>query len=72
MQIEKIIVYASRQLEPYEQNHPTHDLELAEIFLCKKIQRDHLNSSPCKILLITRCLKYIFTQKEMNLRQHSG
>ena len=27
----KVIVYASRQLKPYEYNYPTHDLELATI-----------------------------------------
>ncbi|XP_028088740.1 uncharacterized protein LOC114289267 [Camellia sinensis] len=28
----KVIAYASRQLRPYEKNHPTHDLELTTVF----------------------------------------
>ena len=27
----KVVAYASRQLNPYEKNYPTHDLELAAI-----------------------------------------
>ncbi|GJW69593.1 retrotransposon protein, putative, ty3-gypsy subclass [Tanacetum coccineum] len=33
MQHGKVIAYASRQLKPYEMNYPTHDLELAAVFL---------------------------------------
>ena len=33
----KVIAYASRQLEPYEVNYPTHDLELAAIVFALKI-----------------------------------
>ena len=33
MQEGKVIAYTSRQLRPYEQNYPTHDLELAAIIL---------------------------------------
>nr|GFC28965.1 retrotransposon protein, putative, Ty3-gypsy subclass [Tanacetum cinerariifolium] len=31
MQHGKVIAYASRQLKPYEENYPTHDLELAAV-----------------------------------------
>ena len=31
MQNDKVIAYASRQLKQYEQNYPTHDLELAAV-----------------------------------------
>jgi hypothetical protein len=33
MQHGRVVAYASRQLKPYEQNYPTHDMELAVWFL---------------------------------------
>ena len=33
----KVIAYAFRQLKPYEENYPTHDLELAAIIFVLKI-----------------------------------
>ena len=37
MQEAKVVAYASRQLKPYEQNYPTHDLELAAVVFALKI-----------------------------------
>lgn len=37
MQHGKVIVYAFRQLKTYEQNYPTHDLELAAVVFTLKI-----------------------------------
>ena len=37
MQNGKVIAYASRQLKSYEQNYPTHDLELAAVVFALKI-----------------------------------
>ena len=33
MQHRKVVAYVSRQLKPFEQNYPTHDLELAVVVL---------------------------------------
>ncbi|RVW69829.1 RNA-directed DNA polymerase-like [Vitis vinifera] len=38
----KVIAYASRQLKPYEQNYPTHDLELIALVFALKIWRHYL------------------------------
>ena len=38
----KVVAYASRQLKPYEQNYPTHDLELAAMIFALKIWRHYL------------------------------
>jgi len=42
MQKGRVIAYASRQLKPYEENYPTHDLELAKVVFTLKIWRHYL------------------------------
>jgi hypothetical protein len=39
MRNSNVIAYASRQLKPYEQNYPTHNLELATVMFALKIWR---------------------------------
>ncbi|GJZ83480.1 putative nucleotidyltransferase, ribonuclease H [Tanacetum coccineum] len=69
MQHGKVIAYASRQLKPYEENYPTHDLELAAVVFALKIWRHYLYGETCDIFTDHKSLKYIFTQKELNMRQ---
>ena len=69
MQNDRVIAYASRQLKKHEQNYPTHDLELAAVVFALKIWRHYLYGVPCRIFTDHKSLKYIFTQKELNLRQ---
>ncbi|XP_035844033.1 uncharacterized protein LOC118490479 [Helianthus annuus] len=69
MQHGKVIAYASRQLKPYEVNYPTHDLELAAVVFALKIWRHYLYGESCDIFTDHKSLKYIFTQKELNMRQ---
>jgi len=69
MQHDKVIAYASRQLKPHEQKYPTHDLELAAIVFALKIWRHYLYGEKCEIYTDHKSLKYIFTQKELNMRQ---
>lgn len=69
MQEGKVIAYASRQLKKHEQNYPTHDLELAAVIFALKIWRHYLYGESCDIFTDHQSLKYIFTQKELNLRQ---
>ena len=69
MQHGKVIAYASRQLKPHEMNYPTHDLELAAIIFALKIWRHYLYGEKCKIFTDHKSLQYIFTQKDLNLRQ---
>ena len=68
-QNEKVIAYGSRQLKPYERNYPTHDLELAAVVFALKLWRHYLYGVPCKVFTDHKSLKYIFTQKEINMRQ---
>ncbi|CAA0841650.1 Uncharacterized mitochondrial protein AtMg00860, partial [Striga hermonthica] len=69
MQQGKVVAYASRQLKPHEQNYPTHDLELAAVIHALKIWRHYLYGGKCEIFTDHKSLKYIFTQKELNMRQ---
>ncbi|KAK1680919.1 hypothetical protein QYE76_041767 [Lolium multiflorum] len=69
MQEGKVISYLSRQLKQHEQNYPTHDLELAAVVLALKVWRHYLMGNRCEIYSNHKSLKYIFTQKELNMRQ---
>jgi hypothetical protein len=69
MQNGNVIAYASRQLKPYEQNYHTHNLELATIVYTLKIWRHYLYGERCEIYTDHKSLKYLFTQKELNMRQ---
>nr|GEZ12728.1 putative gypsy-type retrotransposon polyprotein [Tanacetum cinerariifolium] len=69
MQHRKVIAYAPRQLKPYEANYPIHDLELAAVVFALKIWRQYLYGETCDIFTDHKSLKYIFTHKELNMRQ---
>jgi hypothetical protein len=66
----RVIAYGSRQLKKHEANYPTHDLELAVVVFALKSWRHYLYGESCDIYTDHKSLKYIFTQKELNLRQH--
>ena len=69
MQYGKVIAYASRQLKTHERNYPTHDLEMAAVIFALKIWRHYLYGETCEIFTDHKSLKYIFEQKDLNLRQ---
>ncbi|KAG8473291.1 hypothetical protein CXB51_035413 [Gossypium anomalum] len=69
MQSGKVVAYASRQLKPHEKNYPTHNLELAAIVFALKIWRHYLYGEKCYVYTDHKSLKYLMTQKELNLRQ---
>ena len=69
MQEGKVIAYASRQLKKHELNYPTHDLELAAVVFALKLWRHYLYSEKCQIFSDHKSLKYLPTQKDLNLRQ---
>ncbi|KAB2598686.1 S ribonuclease [Pyrus ussuriensis x Pyrus communis] len=50
-------------------NYPTHDLELAAIIFALKLWRHYLYGEKCRIFTDHKSLQYLFTQKELNLRQ---
>jgi hypothetical protein len=69
MQEGHVIAYASRQLRKHELNDPTHDLELAAVVHALKIWRHYIMRTKCQVYTDHKSLKYIFTQKDLNLRQ---
>ncbi|KAI3746351.1 hypothetical protein L6452_08781 [Arctium lappa] len=69
MQRGKIIAYASRKLKIHEENYPTHDLELAAVVFALKLWRHYLYGTKCTLYTDHKSLKYVFDQKELNMRQ---
>ena len=52
-----------------EQNYPTHDLELVAIVFALKILNHYLYGEQCKVFSDHKSLKYIFTKRDLNMRQ---
>jgi ribonuclease HI len=69
MQEGHVIAYASRQLRKHELDYPTHDLELAAVVHALKIWRHYIMGTKCQVYTDHKSSKYIFTQKDLNLRQ---
>ena len=69
MQSGRVVAYASKQLKPHEKNYPTHDLELAAIVFALKTWRHYLLGERFELFTDHKSLKYLFSQKDLNLRQ---
>jgi hypothetical protein len=69
MQEGHVIAYVSRQLRKHELNYPIHDLELAVVVHALKIWRHYIMGTKCQVYTDHKSLKYIFPQKDLNLRQ---
>nr|GFC55911.1 retrotransposon protein, putative, Ty3-gypsy subclass [Tanacetum cinerariifolium] len=66
---EKVILYASRQLNIHEKNYTTHDLELGAVVFALKIWRHYLYGTKCIVFTDHKSLQHILDQKELNMRQ---
>ncbi|XXG85952.1 hypothetical protein AAC387_Pa11g0946 [Persea americana] len=69
MQRGRVIAYGSRQLKEHEKNYATHDLELAAVVFALKQWRHYLYGETFEVHCDHRSLQYLFTQKDINLRQ---
>ena len=69
MQSGRVVAYGSCQLKNHEQNYPTHDMELAAVVFTLKIWRHYLYGEQFKVYSDHKSLKYIFTQRDLNMRQ---
>ena len=63
------VAYGSWQLKNHERNYPTHDMELAAIVFTLKIWRHYLYGEQFEVFSDHKNLKYIFTQRDLNMRQ---
>ena len=70
MQSGRVVGYSFRQLKNHEQNYPTHDMELAAIVFALKIWPHYLYGEQFEVYSDHKSLKYIFTQRDLNMRQH--
>ena len=64
-----MVAYGSRQLKNHEQSYPTHDMELATIVFALKAWRHYLYGEHFEVFSDHKSLKYIFTQRNLNMRQ---
>ncbi|XP_070022736.1 uncharacterized protein [Nicotiana sylvestris] len=69
MQNGRVKAYASRKLKRHKQNYPTHDLEMAAVVFALKLWRHYLYNKTCEVYTDHKSLKYIFQQRDLNLRQ---
>jgi hypothetical protein len=69
MQDGHVVAYASRQLRKHVEKYPIHDLELAAVIHALKIWRPYIIGKRCEIYSDHKCLKYLFTQPDLNLSQ---
>ena len=65
------MAYGSRQLKKHEWNYPTHDMELVAIVFALKIWCHYLYCEQFKVFLDHKSLKYIFTMRDLNMRQRT-
>ena len=68
MRSRRVVAYGSRQLKNHERKYPTHDMELAAIVFTLKIWRHYLYGEQFEVFLDHKSLKYIFTQRDLNMR----
>jgi len=69
MQRGQVVAYASRQLKIHERNYPAHDLDLAVVVFALKLWRHYLYGSKFEVFSDHKNLKYLFDQREFNMRQ---
>ena len=69
MQRGKVVAYGLRQLKTHGQNYPIHDSELAAKVFALKLWRCYFYGEKFQVYLDHKSLKYIFTQKDLNLQQ---
>ena len=63
------MAYGSWKLKNHERSYPTHDMELLAIVFALKILCHYLYGEQFELFSYHKSLKYIFTQRYLNMRQ---
>ena len=63
------MAYGSRKLKNHERSYPTNDMELVAIVFALKFWRHYLYDEQFEVFSDHKSLKYIFTQRDLNMRQ---
>ena len=69
MQDGKVIAYSSKQVKEHERKYVPHDLELAIVVSALKMWKHYLYGETFEVHSDHPSLQYLFSQKEMNMRQ---
>ena len=69
MQSGRVLAYGSQYLKNHKQSYPTHVMELAAIVFALKVWRHYLYSEQFEVFSNHKGLNYIFTQRDLNMRQ---
>ncbi|MDM1593466.1 RNase H-like domain-containing protein, partial [Escherichia coli] len=69
MQEGHAVAYESRKLRTHEKNYAVHDLELLSVVYALKLWRHYLLGQRFTLMTDHQSLKWIFTQKDLNMRQ---
>ena len=64
-----MIAYDSRQIKVLKKIYPTHDLKLVAVVFAFKSWRHHLYGVHVDVITDHKSLQYVFTQKDLNIRQ---
>ena len=59
---------AVKEVKNHEQSYPTHDMELATIVFALKDWFHYLYGEQFEVFSDHKSLKYIFTQRDLNMR----
>ena len=65
----KVITYGSRHLNVHEKNCPIQDIDMAVVVFSLKISRHYLHVVHVDMFTDHKIPLYVFTHKELNLRQ---
>ena len=69
MQSERVVSYGYQQLKNHEHSYHTYDMELVAIVFILKVLRHYLYGEKFEVFSNHKSLKYIFTQRDLNMRQ---